>query len=177
MTHIRSSLPALAIAAATALPAAAGVQTEIVDFFADGENPIGIELVFIRPHLTGRTVVETRLILDFSPAAGYDAGDLNLLITAPVDPAPGADGFIFLNTGDDLGWSGQGSFSTVLTFSNLNGVLQPGVWTTSMLGTGDPPLLVGTFGPNTRWEIDTVPAPGAAALGALALGAFTRRRR
>lgn len=176
---MRTPVGLLAALAAPALAAnaAAGVQTEIIDFFGDGEGNIGVELVFLRPHLTGRTIVETRLYLDFSPADGYDAGSLNLLLTAPVIPDPGADGFIFLNTGDDLGWMGQGSFSTVLTWSNLNGVLQPGVWTTSMLGTGDPPLLVGTFGPNTRWEVDTVPAPGGAALAFLSVGALTRRRR
>lgn len=171
------TLLAVAALGAAAAPTLAGIQTEIVDFFNDTEGNIGVELVFIRPHLTGRTIVESRLIIDFTPSVGYDAGDLNLLLTAPVLSAPGEDGFIFLNTGDDLGWSGQGTFSAVLSFSNLNGVLQPGVWTTSMLGTGDPPLLAGAFSAATRWEIDTVPAPGAASLGALGLAALLRRRR
>lgn len=170
-------IAAIALSGAAAATGLARPQTEIVDFFSDTEGNIGVELVFIRPHLTGRTIVETRLIIDFTPAAGYDAGDLNLLLTAPVLSDPGEDGFIYLNMRDDLGWSGQGTFSAMLSFSNLNGVLQPGVWTTSMLGTGDPPLLAGAFSPATRWEIDTVPAPGAATLAALGLSAMLRRRR
>lgn len=168
---------AAGVCAVVASAACAGVQTEIVDFFNDDESNIGIELVFLRPHLTGREIVETRLIIDFTPSVGYDAGDLNLLITAPVISAPGEEGFVYLNMGDDLGWSGQGTFSASLAFSNLNGVLQPGVWTTSLLGTGDPPLLAGSFSAQTRWEIDTVPAPGGAGLAAVALCAGLRRRR
>jgi uncharacterized protein (TIGR03382 family) len=134
-------------------------------------------LRFIRPDLTGRTIVETRLFLTFTPAPGFDAGDFYLLLVAPVSPEVRGDGFIFLDTRADLGWSGAGTFSAQLTFSNLNGVLNPGLWTFDVFPTIDPPILVGTFSGDTRWEVDTIPTPGTAALALLAGLLPLRRRR
>lgn len=155
-----------------------GLQTEVVDFFPEGEHFIASQLLFIRPHLEGRRVVETRLIIDFTPAAGYSASDFYLLLTAPIDPDPGATGFVYLDAGKDLGWTGAGTFSASLTFNNLNGVLQQGVWTFDVFPLLDPPIFAGTFSDETRWEIDTVEVPTAGTLALLApSGLLSARRR
>ncbi len=171
----REALTAAALAIAT--PVFAGVQTYTVDFFPDDPSTINIMLGFITPALTGKTIVETRLFVEFTPEPGYDAGDLYFLLAAPVIPDAGADGFIYLESGPDMGWSGSGTVFYENTFTNLNGVLQIGVWQHDVFPTFDPPIYQGSFSADSRWEIDYIPAPGTAtALGGLLLIGARRRR-
>lgn len=160
--------------------AAGGIETEIVDFFPEGEQLLQSQLLFIRPHLAGREIVETRLIIEFTPAAGYNAADFYLLLVAPVEPVKGATGFVYLQSGKDLGWHGSGTFSASLSFSDLNGILmEGGRWGFEAFPSIDPPIFAGTFSDSTRWEIDTVEVPAPGALALLASGALcgARRRR
>ena len=169
--------PVVILSTCIACIANAGVMTEVIDFFPEGEQSVASMLRFLRPELTGRTVVETRLYITFTPGAGFDAGDFYLLLVAPVMPEARGDGFIFLDSRTDLGWSGPGTFSAQLTFSNLNGVLSPGLWNFDAFPTIDPPIYAGTFSDDTRWEVDTIPAPSALTLALAAAAAAIRRRR
>lgn len=168
--------PAVLLSATMVAPVSAGLLTEVVDFFPEGEQSVASMLRFIRPELTGRTIVETRLFITFTPAAGFDAGDFYLALVAPVSAVARGDGFIFLDARSDLGWSGGGTLSAQMTFSNLNGVLNPGLWGFDAFPTIDPPIFAGTFSDDTRWELDTIPAPSAILLACAPLLAGRRRR-
>jgi hypothetical protein len=175
---MKSTTAAAVLLSAAFVPsAAAGVMTEVIDFFPEGEQSVASMLRFVRPDLTGRTIVETRLYITFTPAAGFDAGDFYLLLVAPVSPDLRGDGFIFLDSRADLGWSGAGTFTAQLTFSNLNGVLNPGLWTFDVFPTIDPPIYAGTFSDDTRWEVDTVPAPASCLTMCAGAMVMARRRR
>ncbi|MCL4220903.1 MAG: hypothetical protein KJZ65_06005 [Phycisphaerales bacterium] len=172
--EILGAVAALAIAST----AFAGVQTYTIDFFPDDPGAINIMLGFITPALTGKTIVQTRLFVEFTPLSGYDAGDLYFLLAAPVIPDADEDGFIYLESGADMGWSGQGTFFYENTFTSLNGVLQVGVWQHDVFPTFDPPIYQGFFSADSRWEIDYIPAPAtASSLGGLLLVGSRRRRR
>src|SRR5690606_31150324 len=100
--------------------------------------------------------------------------ELVMLLVAPV-----GEGAIFL-TGEDLGWFGEGTFSVDMTFDDLNGLTQPGLWGFELWGVnGDPPIYSGTFSDDSRWEIIGPDVPAPASAGLLALGglAAARRRR
>lgn len=168
---------AVLLSAAIAPTTAASVMTEVIDFFPEGEQSVASMLRFLRPDLTGRTIVENRLYITFTPAAGFDAGDFYLLLVAPASPDLRGDGFIFLDSRADLGWSGAGTFTAQLTFANLNGVLNPDLWNFDAFPTINPPIYAGTFGDDTRWEADTVPAPASCLTMDTAAIVMARRRR
>jgi len=175
-----SQLAAIVAIGAFASIASAALETYTIDFFSEEEGPVAQQLRLFLPDLTGRQIVEARLYLDFTPAPGFDAGSFYLLVAPPVSPDPGADGFIFLDAAEDLGWSGTQTQSFDGVFTALNGILNPGLWGYDVFPTTDPPILIGSFSARSRWEIDTieVPAPGALSLIATAgLLAFRRRSR
>ncbi len=159
--------------------AQAGMQTQTIDFFNDDEAPVGSMLRLFLPELDGRRIVETRLTLEFTPAPGFDVGSFYVLIAPPVEPDEGEDGFIVLDAFKDLGWSGSETRRVELTFSALNGVLSPGLWGVDLFPTLDPPLLIGRFSADSRWEIDTIEVPAPAATSAACFGGvlMLRRRR
>lgn len=168
-----------AVAACTSV-ASAALETYTIDFFPEEDTSIAQQFRLFLPDLTGRQIVETRLVVEFTPAPGFDAGSLYLLLAPPVASDPGEDGFIFIDTGLDLGWSGEGTFRYEHTFTALNGILNPGLWGYDVFPTTDPAFLVGRFSADTRWEVDTieVPTPGTLALATGAgLVAFRRRTR
>lgn len=151
-------LAALALPALGAPTAAAGLRTDVIDFFRDTPGTINASLRFIRPDLQGRRIVETRLHLEFTPGPGYDAGDFFVALAGPIEPNAGADGFFFLTSGDDFGWHGSGTFSVDLTLQQLNGVVLGTLWQFDTFALTDPPILDGFFSEDSRIEIDTIPA-------------------
>ncbi len=179
MRHL-SKFAAVAAIGAFASIANAALETYTIDFFDEEEGPVAQQLRLFLPDLTGRQIVEARLYLEFTPAPGFDAGSFYLLVAPPVAPDPGADGFIFLDAAADLGWSGSETQSFEGVFTALNGVLNPGLWGYDVFPTTEPPILIGSFSADSRWEIDTieVPSPGTLFLASAAsLVAFRRRSR
>jgi hypothetical protein len=178
MRHSLCLVAAAAGVVASASGASAALETYTIDFFSEEEGPVAQQLRLFLPDLTGRQIVETRLVVEFTPSPGFDAGSFYMLVAPPVASDPGEDGFIFIDTGVDLGWTGQGTFRYEHTFTALNGILNPGLWGYDVFPTIDPPILVGRFSADSRWEIDTVevPSPGALALLTSA-GLLAIRRR
>lgn len=162
-----------------ASPASAGLMTETIDFFPDAPGSFLRSLRFIRPELEGRRIVETRLYLTFTTVPGFDAENFFISLNAPVTPDDGQDGFIFLTSGENLGWLGQGTFTAQLTLPNLNGELFGALWQFDLFPTTDPPIFDGFFSEDSRFEVDTVPVPGpgSAGFGAVAMLMMARRRR
>lgn len=181
MKNLNVLLAGSAVALGTlclAAPARAGLMTETIDFFPDEPGSFLRSLRFLRPELEGRRIVETRLFLTFNSEPGFDAGDFFIALTAPVTPDPGAQGFIFLLSGDDLGWSGQGTFNAQRTLTDLNGVLFGSLWQFDLFPDLDPAIFDGSFSADSRFEINTVevPAPAPATL-TIAGGTLLLRRR
>lgn len=178
MRHNPCLVAAFVAVSACSSAASAALETYTIDFFSEEEGTIAQQFRLFLPDLTGRQIVETRLVLEFTPAPGFDAGSLYLLLAPPVSPDPGEDGFIFIDTSADLGWSGEGTFRYEHTFTALNGLLNPGLWGYDVFPTTEPAFLVGRFSADTRWEIDTVdvPTPGALSLVSAA-GLLVLRRR
>ena len=93
-----------ALVSTLSAPAFAG-DPYVIDFFPKGQQiDHTIQLRFLGP--TEGTITNARLSLDFTTAQGFNAADLTILLVAPV---AGEGNFWFL-TGEDLGWSGQGTF-------------------------------------------------------------------
>ena len=160
--HRNASVIATAATAviASALPAATASadidfsQPYVVDFFPSGVKLNNtIQLLFFGPGNqpnagAGHFITETRLFVSFTTAGSFDASDLTMQLVAPSGTT-----FIYV-TGASLGWSGQGTFTASLTFDDLNGQIQNGLWVFDV--GGDTPLNAysGTFSEDTRWEVD-----------------------
>ena len=146
----------------------------VIDFFPEGEQiNHTIQLRFLGP--TEGTITNARLSVDFTTAQGFNAADLTILLAAPV---AGEGNFWFL-TGEDLGWSGQGTFHANVSTNEMNGVLQPGLWANDIGSINDPPAYSGTFSDTSHFEIDIAPIPEPMSLGVVCLGVIglMRRRR
>ncbi|MBX3358787.1 MAG: hypothetical protein KF745_10185 [Phycisphaeraceae bacterium] len=150
----RLSLLTSLVVSASASIAGAAPDTYTVDFFPElPQNDGGVQLRFIGP--ARGTVVATRLIITYTTLGEFQAQDLviNLFARTPDSPL---GGFLTV-TGDDLGWSGQGTFSTTFTTHDIDGALTPGLWGFDLLGAGDPPSYSGQFSADTRFELDIEP--------------------
>lgn len=179
--------PGFAVSALLALasPVFAGAVTSpyVIDFFPEGEEINNtLQLLFFGPgngpnEGVGYEITNVNLDIEFTTAGDFQAENLLIQLTANS-----GDGFIAVS-GADLGWSGQGTFSESIDFSNLNGVIGPGIWTFDLMSVDpvikDPfPIFAysGTFSDDTRFEVTLIPSPTSAAL--LAPGAmFAARRR
>lgn len=175
MKTVRSAVVAAVAGGLLVVPAAAEADVHIVDFFPeDPTNGNTLQLRFLGP--TEGTVVDTRLVITFTTQNGFRAEDLLIGLVVPVTPDEPGGGFWFV-TGEDLGWSGEGTFTADISTGAINGTLNPGLWGFELGSVNDPPAYAGWFSADTRFELTIVPAPGAAALlvgaGVLAL----RRRR
>jgi hypothetical protein len=154
-------------------PAFAG-DPYVIDFFPEGEQiDHTIQLRFLGP--TEGTITNVRLNVDFTTAQGFRAEDLTILLVAPV---AGEGNFWFL-TGEDLGWSGHGTFHANVSTNEMNGVLQQGLWANDIGSSNDPPAYSGTFSDTSHFEIDIAPIPEPVSAGVLCLGVIglMRRRR
>lgn len=140
----------LAVQAAQAQP----VQTYTVDFFPElPQTNHTLQLRILGP--TRGTVIQTRLHVGFTPSAGFNAAELQMVLVAPVPTSPSFGG-IFI-TGEDLGWSGQGTFAAELATEDLNGALRQGLWGFELQSINDPPAYSGQFTADSRWEVDILP--------------------
>jgi hypothetical protein len=178
MRIVRSFFLAVAVIAGCALCERASAQPYVVDFFPDDVEVNHIlQLRFIGP-IAGQ-ITQTRLFIDFTTAAGFNAEDLAIQLVAPVMPDDPNGGFWFL-TGEDLGWSGQGTFHAQLNTNLMNGQLVQGLWGFDLGSINDPPAYSGSFSPTTRFEVDIViPEPTTGVVFPAGVGAITllRRRR
>ncbi len=173
----------LSVAVIASLSSTARADLYSIDFFPSGLQTnhilqLGFLPSLVVPDLVGGSLDDARLVMDFTTANDFDAANLFLLRVArtPDSPAAGA----WAVTGADLGWSGQGHFSTDISTSELNGVIVPGAWTFDLYATeGDPPVYSGTFSDDSRIDITytPVPEPGAASWLAGLLAACCSRRR
>jgi hypothetical protein len=157
-----------------AAPALAG-EPYVVDFFPEGQQiDHTIQLRFLGP--SEGTITNVRLNVDFTTAAGFNAQDLTILLVAPV---AGEGNFWFL-TGEDLGWTGQGTFHANINTNEMNGALQDGLWANDIGSVLDPPAYSGTFSDTSHFEVDIDPVPepacGLVAIGSLVAVAMLRRR-
>jgi hypothetical protein len=174
---LRFIIPALTLAAAGSAHAGMVESPFTIDFFPSGvKNNNIIQLVFFGPgngpnEGVGYEITNTTLFITFTTAGGFDAADLNVLLVAP------AGNEFILFEGSEFGWSGQGSFTETVSFSDLNGAINPGLWTFDV--TGDTPNLTysGAFSADTRWEVELAPVPGPGGLAALGLLHLLGRRR
>ena len=154
-------------------PAFAG-DPYVIDFFPEGEQiNHTIQLRFFGPN--EGTITGARLSVDFTTAQGFRAEDLTILLVAPV---AGEGNFWFL-TGEDLGWSGHGTFHANVSTNEMNGVLQQGLWANDIGSINDPPAYSGTFSDTSHFEVDIapIPEPACGALLCAGLLGFVRRRR
>jgi hypothetical protein len=159
-------------------PAHAGIASPyVIDFFPEGTQINNtIMLGFFGPGNApnagvGYEITDVRLVIEFTTAGGFDAANLVLGLVAPA-----GSNSIFL-TGADLGWSGGGTFSEDLHFTDLNGAIGPGLWTFDVYGENDLLQYSGTFSDDTRWEIYLNPIPAPGAIAALGVAALVPRRR
>ncbi len=170
--------------AGLAAPASGDVDTYLIDFFPDDpQDPGFLSLTFVGPipdftANAGREVVQTRLYLTFTTLPGFDASRMVIGLTAPT-----AGGSAIWVYGEDMGWSGEGTFTYEMAFDDLNGIVPGGraTWTFEVGSDIEEEFLGfrGYFSADSRWEIDyaAIPAPGAAgAFAAAGLVALRRRR-
>ena len=177
MKTVRSAACALAALGAGLLraPATARADVHVVDFFPEEPtNGNTVQLRFIGP--AEGTVTSTRLVITFTTQNGFRAEDLLVGLVVPVTPDDPEGGFWFIS-GEDLGWSGEGTFSADVSTAMVNGTLNPGLWGFELGSVNDPPAYAGGFSMDTRFELTIVPAPAAAALAGAAGVLALRRRR
>ncbi len=157
------------LAAGFAAPALADVATfnfaqvgNSYSAFMGADNPlVGAEIVTARIYLT----------VDIFP--GSDGANFFTDISFPIDPFEGNTNALVL-TGEELEWSGDGTFRYVLFTEMFNGHFVPGRYGAETPGEG----YEGVIEDMSRIEFDyiPVPTPGAASLLGLA-GLLTYRRR
>jgi hypothetical protein len=154
----RSLLGPIALAfGALAAPVFGGITTYTVDFFPEEPGTHLQQLRFMGP--TEGTIVETRVYMEFTTHQGFQAQDLLFEIFAPVDN----DTFGYLGvTGEQLQWSGHGTFTAQFTTDDLSGPLGQRLWAWHLWSVNDPPECRGSFSVTSRVEIDieTPPACG-----------------
>ena len=176
-----TAAPIVAIASSTL--AGAIPSPYVIDFFPDSTQINNtIQLVFFGPGnapnaAVGYEITNVRLNIEFTTASTFQAE--NLLINLIAN-----SGTTFISvSGADLGWSGQGTFNSDVNFTDLNGIIGPGLWSfevQSVDPVGPGPIFAysGSFSSDTRFEVSLIPAPGTFALigGAAAVGLRRRRR-
>lgn len=115
------------------------------------------------PFLRGAQIVGARLIIDFTPANGFNPADLGISLTVPHSDIDYTSWHIV--GGTDMGWTGPGPYTANISTGVLNGMIHVGgraIWFLDIYSAQpdlDPPAYSGTFGPNTRFELDYIPVP------------------
>jgi hypothetical protein len=145
------------------------VQMELEEPFDQGG--FGLSIVAL-PFIQGE-VLESRIDVTFTTDATFNAADFSMLIIAPTADGAGGFGNFWFVTGADLGWSGQGTFSALISSNILAGMIHPNpfqaLWEIE-LGPN-----FGTLQTLTVEHDYIVPAP--AAITGLLLGAACSGRR
>jgi hypothetical protein len=86
--------------------------------------PLGSSfLAFFPPDspLVGRQIISARIFLDVQSDPGSDAANFFTDITFPINPFPGNENALALS-GNDLGWSGAGTFHFFEETTRFNGI-------------------------------------------------------
>jgi MYXO-CTERM domain-containing protein len=154
-----------AIFASGSAPAA----TKTFSFAEVGTSYTGF--LFPDDPFNGRQVVLTRIYLTLTVPEGSDAAFFDTDITVPLEPGDGSTNLLAL-TGESLGWSGSGVFTTFIETTGFNGTFY-----STLYGAATSPLDGAFISEDSRVEMETVPGPGAVALLGVALVPALRRRR
>lgn len=166
-----------------ASPAAAEIQTLRFDM-PENLGVFGLvwQTDYFEPRLQG-TIAGARLVVQFNTNAGvqpfHDAADILFQHQLPTTTVP------FWNVrGSELGWSGTGVFMGSIATDAFNGqsLLDDGdfqLWFGRIVSDNEQQQLLGGRLTNSYWEFDinVVPAPGAALLLGAAGAAWMNRRR
>jgi hypothetical protein len=109
--------------------------------------------------LIGQEIISARIYLDVEAFKGSDAANFFTDLSFPISPFPGNENAIVL-FGDDLGWSGSGTFHFFEETTMFNGTFVAARYGGETPGKDfDGSILKGS-----RVEFDFVPEPGAASL-------------
>jgi len=79
----------------------------------------GVQFTFICQGLPDGEIVTTRAVLEYTTQRGDDAADIMIRVEAPSQGNP-----VWLLSGNDLGWSGVGTFTALVETDLLNGVIE-----------------------------------------------------
>lgn len=126
--------------------------------------------------LTGAEIVSSKVVFDWTPAAGVDPTNLVVAMTVPVENAV-SEYFAF--TGEDLVETTPGTFRYEFVTNDHNGVIRGGRFGIETYGLdpeGNPITLPGVVNDGSGYYF-TVLVPEPATLSALAGGAMLLSRR
>lgn len=151
------------------LPAARGATVSFT--FA----PVGNSYLAFLPGdspLIGREITSTKIFLEVSSSAGSDAAAFYTDIAFPILPFAGNESGLVL-TGDELGWSGAGTFDYFEETDRFNGE-----FFSTRFGAETPGQdFQGKILDGSRIEFTYVPEPNTLALVGIGVCAFVAVRR
>ncbi|MCR9075935.1 MAG: PEP-CTERM sorting domain-containing protein [bacterium] len=171
MTNSSICVCAAIAAGAFAVPASADVIEVRYDFPSNVSTSVLYGYFGGDAPVEGSIISTTLVIENYLVGSGNDASNFHLTFDVPVIDSVETQVRLL---GDELGWSGTGSFSHGFTTDLYNGTIRPGRFGAEFDGGG---TFVGDAYISFTVDTDPVPAPGTLGLllGAGVLG--SRRRR